>query len=177
MISKGFIPALIEKLKDFTKCDVQLEAAWALTNIASGAAYQTAAVVSAGAIPHLINLFDSRNPSIVEQAIWALGNIAGDGAEMRDKVLAINVVPKLMPHIRSDAGKEFLRNLTWMMSNLCRNDPTPPIELIKDLLAPYLALLCWEDSQVQGFFYLFNNLCNRFNKPPRADFSSSLFFG
>merc|ERR1711931_375440 len=36
------------------------------------------------------------------------------------------------------------------MSNLCRNNPTPPIECIKDLLAPYYALLCWSDSRVQA---------------------------
>ena len=59
VIQSNLVPLLIEKLKDFSKEDVQLEAAWALTNIASGLDYQTEAVVNAGAIQFFINLFDS----------------------------------------------------------------------------------------------------------------------
>lgn len=79
MIKAGLLPILIDCLNFYENPNLQFEAAWALTNIASGTSAQTEAVVKAGGIPFFINLLsNSPEKNVCDQAIWALGNIIGE---------------------------------------------------------------------------------------------------
>lgn len=141
LINSGMLPVLVCCLEQHNRPSLQFEAAWALTNIASGTSAQTQAVVAAGAVPLFLQLLLSSQQNVCEQAVWALGNIIGDGPAPRDYVIKLGVVQPLLAFIKPDIPITFLRNVTWVIVNLCRNkDPPPPTQTIKEIL-PALNIL------------------------------------
>jgi importin subunit alpha-1 len=78
VIASGAIPYLVHFLQAEQVPNLQFEAAWALTNIASGTNAHTKLVVESGCVPIFSALLRSPSEDVREQAVWALGNIAGD---------------------------------------------------------------------------------------------------
>jgi hypothetical protein len=149
LINCGILPVLVKCLSNTTNPALQFEAAWALTNIASGSSQQTQAVVQAGAVPHFLQLLSSPHQNVCEQAVWALGNIIGDGAELRDYVINLGMVGPLLNFIQPDIPITFLRNVTWVIVNLCRNkNPPPPTQTLRDILPALNVLVHHTDTSV-----------------------------
>jgi len=141
VIKAGLVPKLVQLLQYDSNTMIQFEASWAVTNIASGSSEQTKHVVEAGAVDEFIRLLTSKHEQVCEQSVWALGNIAGDGPTFRDLVIGKGVISPLLSLIDNSRPCQFLRNVTWTLSNLCRNkNPAPNLESIKSAL-PALAFL------------------------------------
>lgn len=149
VIQSGLLPRFVALLDRSDNTTIQFEVAWILTNICSGTTEQTRSVVDLGAIPKLVCLLSSPDIKVCEQAVWALGNIIGDGAAFRDIVIKHNFVTALLNIMKTDLDIGFLRNVTWVLVNLCRNkDPAPDISVIEQLIPALTSLIRSRDLAV-----------------------------
>jgi importin subunit alpha-1 len=141
----GAMDMFVNFLQKNFSTELQFEATWVLTNIASSE--YTEAVAAFHAIPPLVALLLSANADIREQCAWCLGNVAGDGPKLRDLVLNAGALGPILQNIQNPASVSLLRNCTWSLSNMCRGKPQPPLALIAPALASLANILIQNNDQ------------------------------
>eukprot|EP00253_Pinus_taeda_P002628 PITA_02628 len=148
VIHSGAVPLLVDILRRDDVPQLQLEAAWALTNIVSGTSEHTKVVIDHGALPIFLGLLNSVHDNVREQAVWALGNIVGDSPGYRDLALELGALRELLAQFNETSKISMLRTATWTLSNFFRGKSQPQFDQIKYVFPALRWLIHMQDHEV-----------------------------
>jgi hypothetical protein len=148
VLETGITPRLLEVLDGAKDPKMMFEAAWAVTNIASGESEHTREIVRCEGIPVLRKLLMCPREDVREQAVWALGNIAGDSPELRDRVLDADMLTPILLQFQQSSRITMIRNCTWTLSNFARGKPEADFVKVAPSLGTLAQLLYHDDIEV-----------------------------
>ena len=147
-IDANLVPRFIQYLSRNDLPKLQFEAAWCLTNVASGNYEHVQVLIGKGTIEAFVALLRSPHIEVIEQVIWGIGNMAGDGPRIRDLVINAGAVQPIADLLdRTRPGSSFVRNASWTLSNFCRGRPTPDYVKVARCIPSLAKVLIENDSE------------------------------
>jgi hypothetical protein len=118
--------------------NIQLEAAWCLTNMAAGTDEHAAIVIKhAGA--YLVTYLSGSNTPLQDQCAWAIGNLAGDNTTCRETLIAQGALLPLIKLLKSPV-QCVVQSSAFALSNLAREKPVQRL-MVENGVLPSLAEL------------------------------------
>lgn len=148
MMNLGGVPLLIALLG---RDDIVGEkAAWGLVNLSSGPVSITETIVSNQGVQALVAALNHSNPTLVDYCFNVLANIAGDSIPNRDLIISLGVTEKIFSILKVPKGMDvgYVDNITWLLSLLCRGQPSPPDSVITSAIAISTYLLSTAHSGI-----------------------------
>nr|XP_027201319.1 importin subunit alpha-6-like [Dermatophagoides pteronyssinus] len=166
-IDIGLVEPFIKIMRERTDHNsLRFEAAWTLTNVASGSSSQTSAVVEAGGIAAFGELLDSGDKFLIEQSLWGLGNIAGDCRENRGMIIESGVIDAIIRETGNVDSPVCTLNVMrygiWSISNMCRGCHNFSRSYATAILDVVVKLITYNDPDLLGdtcwcVYYLLDN--------------------
>ncbi|RLN50689.1 hypothetical protein BBJ28_00026533 [Nothophytophthora sp. Chile5] len=111
----SFVAILNEDLANASAVQLHSDAAFALRFISS--MDKACAVVASGAVPKLVQLFQSGISELQIQAAWCLGNIASESAACCEEIVKVCPPSVVLPHIRMSTPA-LRRAAVWLLRSL-----------------------------------------------------------
>eukprot|EP01071_Lankesteria_metandrocarpae_P009999 Lankesteria_metandrocarpae@DN5269_c0_g1_i1.p1 len=120
VIQAGVLPRLVDFVNEGRCVNLQLAAAFCLTNVAAGDDSQTDSVVRAGAIPVLMETLAHTNQQLRRQVIFCLANIAGSTPDNRKKLTAESDYCRRVIRSAEMCGDTRIEAIAaWNVRNVC----------------------------------------------------------
>ncbi|KAL5015740.1 hypothetical protein ScPMuIL_005329 [Solemya velum] len=117
--------------------ELQLEAAWCMTNISAGTHEHALAIVKSAA-PYLVTYLSSSSPQLQDQCAWAIGNLAGDSKECQGLLHKQGVVLPLVQLLQSPSSA-VAHSAAFAVSNMSRDSRDISREFVRAEALPSLS--------------------------------------
>ncbi|CAG9322377.1 unnamed protein product [Blepharisma stoltei] len=116
---------------------IQSEVSWCLINLTSGKSDISALFAAEDTISILVQMLRTKSPTeILVYCAWTIGNLAGDSIGSRDKAIESKAANQIIEIILKNPRMDYkdIAILVWVLSNLCKGYPSPPLSLVKEVL-------------------------------------------
>lgn len=143
----NIIPRVVTFLKYNSHPNLQVEALWLLTNMASGSTKYVKMIVDLNVVPELIRLLDSPSDDVISQAVWCLSNIIGEGPDYRKICIKASVFSGLSKIITSTKNLKCLQISMWCMRNFFA-PPLPNPEYVLRIIPIVAKLMLCKDTEI-----------------------------